>query len=129
MTSTFTTKANERLVSLRSILVASRRQCLIMMSRSKAIVTWFCVLLADFAVGGTSNTLKVQLNHGGILIGRHLETTKGRHIRSFLGVPFAKPPVEELRFEVSLFSKSFRIVNVAFQSLQIKKNSSGEFLH
>lgn len=71
------------------------------MLRSTAILVVFCVFSLDFALSGTSDTLKVQLNHGGVLIGRHLESVKGRHIRSFMGVPFAQPPVEELRFKVN----------------------------
>lgn len=74
------------------------------MLKSNVRLAVFCLLFAGFVLGKTSDTLKVQLNHGGVLIGRHLETVKGRHIRSFLGVPFAKPPVDELRFEVNFFS-------------------------
>ncbi|XP_073834277.1 venom carboxylesterase-6 [Musca autumnalis] len=47
----------------------------------------------------TSPQLKVQLPHGGILVGRHLITNKGRHMRAFMGVPYAEPPLGKLRFK------------------------------
>lgn len=77
------------------------------MPRMKSILCFLCLFVVDFALGSVSETLKVQLNHGGVLVGRHLETTKGRHIRSFLGVPYAKPPVDDLRFKVRILYKSY----------------------
>ena len=67
---------------------------------SRAVLAVVCAVFVEIALGATSETLKVQLNHGGLLIGRHLETVKGRHIRSFLGVPYAQPPTGDLRFKV-----------------------------
>lgn len=54
-----------------------------------------------FVAARTSEKLKVRLPHGGVLVGRHWTSHKGRHVRAFMGVPYALPPVGDLRFEVS----------------------------
>nr|XP_016942030.1 venom carboxylesterase-6 [Drosophila suzukii] len=48
--------------------------------------------------GRNSQSLHVRLSHGGWLIGRHLTTHNGRHMRAFMGVPYAEPPLGDLRF-------------------------------
>lgn len=50
----------------------------------------------------TSDVLKVKLPHGGVLVGRHLESHNGRPIRAFMGIPYAEPPLGDLRFKVSI---------------------------
>lgn len=50
----------------------------------------------------TSESLRVTLPNGSKLIGRHLRSHDGKGIRSFMGIPYAEPPVGELRFSVSL---------------------------
>lgn len=56
----------------------------------------------------TSNrSLIIKLNHGGSLKGIELKTETGRSIRSFLGIPYAKAPVGELRFKVKLLKQLF----------------------
>lgn len=56
------------------------------------------VLLPPLAKGRPSQGLHVQLPHGGWLVGRHRTTHSGRHMRAFQGVPYALPPLGELRF-------------------------------
>ena len=65
----------------------------------------FCVLifngLLSNVFGRISSDLKVNLSHGGVLVGRHLNAHNGRGFRAFMGIPFAQPPVNELRFQVN----------------------------
>lgn len=56
----------------------------------------FCDVIA------LDDALHVTLSHGGSLVGIKLVSEKSRDIRSFLGVPYAKPPVGSLRFEVMI---------------------------
>lgn len=63
----------------------------------------FLALAVVYVNCRTSETLKVKLSHGGSVIGRYLTTVKGRGMRAFMGIPYAKPPVGELRFMVSGF--------------------------
>ena len=48
--------------------------------------------------GRTSDSLKVTTKNG-VLVGRHSSTHSGRAMRSFMGIPYAKPPVGDLRFK------------------------------
>lgn len=52
-------------------------------------------------LGRTSESLKVQLPDGSQILGRYLNSDSGKGIRGFLGVPYAEPPVGDLRFKVS----------------------------
>ena len=65
----------------------------------------------------TSEKLKVQLPDGSRIVGRYLTSLTGRGIRSFLGVPYAEPPINDLRFKVSS-NKKFRII-----FLSLKENA------
>lgn len=48
----------------------------------------------------TSEKLKVQLPDGSKIVGRYLTSDSGRGIRAFMGVPYAEPPLGNLRFKV-----------------------------
>lgn len=45
---------------------------------------------------------EVTLFHGGSLIGSYMETTNGNKIKAFRGIPYAEPPVGDLRFKVHI---------------------------
>jgi carboxylesterase type B len=49
--------------------------------------------------GDGGSSLKVTVKQG-ILRGYRLNSLKGRDILAFQGIPYAKPPVEDLRFRV-----------------------------
>lgn len=50
--------------------------------------------------GRTSSNLRVQLPNGSKIVGRYLTSDSGKGIRGFLGVPYAEPPIDDLRFQV-----------------------------
>jgi hypothetical protein len=53
--------------------------------------------LNNFCQGRTAENLKVRIDDGRI-IGRYLTSISGKGIRAFLGIPYAAPPIGELRF-------------------------------
>lgn len=68
----------------------------------KPFISVFLTLCcSETVLGRTSDYLKVNIEPGS-LVGRHLTTHNGRHIRAFLGIPYAEPPVGDLRFKVRL---------------------------
>lgn len=65
----------------------------------------FCIIfltLIVYCYAVTSDKMRVTLPDGSKLVGRYLTSSSGRGIRSFLGVPYAEPPIGKLRFEVKL---------------------------
>lgn len=66
------------------------------MLKTVCLVLTFAVLCQS----RTSEKLKVQLPDGSRIVGRYLTSLSGRGIRGFLGVPYAEPPLQELRFKV-----------------------------
>lgn len=64
----------------------------------------FCCCLVALIVARTSDELRITLPNGSKLIGRTLRSYGGRSIKSFLGVPYAKPPLGDLRFKVRDFT-------------------------
>lgn len=58
-----------------------------------------CFVFVISAVNSNSNP-EVEINDGK-LQGKFMVTRTGRKFSGFLAIPFAKPPLGELRFEVS----------------------------
>lgn len=54
---------------------------------------------AEEILSRTSDSLKVTIDSGA-LVGRHITTHNGRPLRAFMGIPYAEPPVGNLRFKV-----------------------------
>ena len=76
----------------------------------KNLVVLILFSLIACCLGRTSEDLKVQLPDGGKLVGRYLTSDSGRGIRAFMGVPYAEPPIGELRFKVSLNNNDLTIL-------------------
>lgn len=81
------------------------------------MLTLFLVpLIFLAAVGGNSDFPEVKVEQGSIK-GKMLETWKGRPINAFMSIPYAKPPVNDLRFKVMQFI--FKLCTaIAFLNLQ-----------
>ncbi|CAG9809984.1 unnamed protein product [Chironomus riparius] len=58
------------------------------------------LILSDFCGARTAENLKVRIDDGKI-IGRYMTSISGRGIRAFLGLPYAAPPIGELRFKAA----------------------------
>lgn len=66
---------------------------------NKILLTFiFSLILCQLCCAFTSKSLQVRI-HDGKIIGRFMRSTSGRSIRAFMGIPYAKPPVDELRFK------------------------------
>lgn len=64
---------------------------------------WQCFILA-FLIALCESTTGVRNTSYGRVRGKIEETAlPGRNVESYLGIPFAKPPVGQLRFEVCTF--------------------------
>lgn len=53
-----------------------------------------CVL----CLARTSSELRIRIEDGRI-VGRYLTSESGRSIRAFMGIPYAEPPIGNLRFK------------------------------
>ena len=71
-------------------------------------------LFVILSLVGLSVTVRVTIPGLGELEGNvvALNNQPNTHVRSFLGVPYAKPPVDNLRFEVTAFSYIYSLNNV-----------------
>lgn len=60
--------------------------------------------LFSVIIARTSDELRVTLPNGSKLVGRALQSHNGRPIKAFMGIPYAKPPLNHLRFKVNFHS-------------------------
>lgn len=75
-----------------------------MCTRAISVLAFFIfVNLFEYTVTFRSDELLVTLPNGNQLMGKFDETHGGRAIKSFTGIPYAKPPVKHLRFRVNWF--------------------------
>lgn len=83
-----------------------------MCTRAISIVVLFTLAnLFKFAFAYYSPELLVTLSNGNRLLGKFEQANGGRAIKSFTGIPYAKPPIGPLRFKVSSkFIRTERIV-------------------
>lgn len=64
----------------------------------KLIFIFLTLIYCHLANARTGESLKVRIDDGKI-IGRYMTTISGRDIRAFMGIPYAAPPVDKLRFK------------------------------
>lgn len=67
----------------------------------KVITLLILALVACFYVSANEDELHVKIDKG-IIKGTYRKSLKGRQFIAFSGIPYAKPPVGELRFQVFL---------------------------
>lgn len=74
------------------------------MKRDKLLLVRVLVVLGVAAEAASQLALFVSPTvdvEGGKLRGKYVLTREGKKTRAFLGIPYAKPPVDNLRFRVS----------------------------
>jgi carboxylesterase type B len=64
----------------------------------KAISIILVIIHTSLVFARTSPELQVNLTDGAV-VGRFMTSNSGRTIRAFMGIPYAEPPVGELRFK------------------------------
>ena len=67
-------------------------------------------LMTSAVVGGAEGRRSVEVTTQQGEVRGHVESVHGgRRVETYLGIPYARPPVGELRFEVSGYVNNMRI--------------------
>lgn len=69
------------------------------MKKACRILLNFLLFIGCFLICSASNTPIVQV-HSGAISGGFEYTYNGRKLYSFIGIPYASPPVQNYRFKV-----------------------------
>lgn len=70
------------------------------------------LLVCGLCQARISKDLRVRIDEGRI-IGRYMTSLSGKTIRAFMGIPYAEPPVGELRFRAPVPKKMWREILLA----------------
>lgn len=61
------------------------------------------IILSLIAIGAKSEPDAIQTKFG-LLQGKWIKSSRNFFIDAYLGIPYAKPPVDDLRFKVKQFN-------------------------
>lgn len=78
-----------------------------MFSTKRTILICLLCLIGCLSTCLSSDAPKVRIDYGEIA-GGYEYTYNGRRLYSFLGIPYAKPPVLDYRFKVLKFKVNFK---------------------
>lgn len=71
-----------------------------------AVISFTIVSIFGLVLSFTSDELRVTLSNGSKLLGRYVRSHNGRPIKAFTNIPYAKPPIGQLRFKVNSLSNA-----------------------
>lgn len=80
----------------------------------QSILVIVTLMYLGYVAARISKELRITLPNGSKLLGRGLRSHDGRSIRAFIGIPYAKPPVGELRFKVIIKLTSCPVMFLCF---------------
>jgi len=83
---------------------------------------WNLIACVLFLTAGSCNP--VVNTAKGAISGRTLKSRDGRDYHSFTGIPYAKPPVDELRFKVNNLAKTHENANKTRGAIWMTENKN-----
>lgn len=82
-----------------SVIEKHLRQALPFLKKMFLVSALVLILLINSSSAYEENDGMIVTINDGKILGRHMLSQSGRTIRAFTGIPYAKPPVGELRFK------------------------------